>query len=172
MTLSNKTKRITLLMYMKTIPMTNAAMMTAAISPARSAMSTPGKCGNGERGEAPGWWGKLKFDLLKPLEPSSPASSPTTARRTHCPKRKGWKSCFLVCSKASEMESTAEIGKAHLGLRMSQQGTANFGRDQTNSKSGTGAGRLTPQTDRVGDPSLRRKNGSAQDDAVVPLPAF
>src|SRR5579864_3664487 len=49
------------------------------------------------------------------LPPISPASKPTRASRAHCPKRKGWISCRFVCSKASVIVSTAEIGKRHLG---------------------------------------------------------
>src|ERR1022692_251124 len=78
----------------------------------------------------------LKLEPLKPPpEPSSPASNPTTASLVHWPKRKGWNSCRLVCSMASEIVSTAEIGKAHLRRRMTQQqGTANRAPDQTNSE--------------------------------------
>jgi hypothetical protein len=40
------------------------------------------------------------------------------ARRVHWPKRNGWKSCRLVCSKAGVIASTAENGKVHLGQRV------------------------------------------------------
>src|SRR5579864_227091 len=59
--------------------------------------------------------GKLKL----PPEPVSPASKPTRARRVHCQKRNGCKSCRLVCWKASVIVSTAEIGKVHLGIKAS-----------------------------------------------------
>src|SRR2546423_13542164 len=54
------------------------------------------------------WVGKLK--LQPPPELISPANNPTNASRVHCPKRRGRKSCCLVCSKAGVRQSTAEIG--------------------------------------------------------------
>src|SRR5580692_1901500 len=72
--------------------------------------------------------GKLKL----PLEPISPASKPTSASRVHCEKRNGCSNCRLVCWKASEIVSTAEIGKMHLGRKAQEQGTANSQVEQIN----------------------------------------
>src|SRR5688572_25583599 len=49
-----------------------------------------------------------KFELHPPAEPISPASKPVTARRNHCPGRKGLKSCCFIRSKAGAITSTEE----------------------------------------------------------------
>src|ERR1051326_2285071 len=59
--------------------------------------------------------GTLKLlKLHPPPELISPAKRPTSAKRVHCPKRKGRKSCCFVCSKAGLTESTADLGTQHL----------------------------------------------------------
>src|SRR5277367_337838 len=124
-TLSKSTKRITLLMYIRIIPITNAATTTAATRAASSAILIPAipGCHGGE--DAPGWRGKVELKLKLPPEPSSPASNPTKASFTHWPRRNGLKSCCFVCSTASEIVSTAEIGKgAPRVLKAQKQGTA------------------------------------------------
>src|ERR1051325_4056909 len=59
-------------------------------------------------------FGKLEGALQPPPELSSAARNPTTAKRTHWPKRNGWNSCFLACSIAGLTASVAESGKVYL----------------------------------------------------------
>jgi len=69
----------------------------------------------------PAWLGNLEGRSLKPrklLQPPpeliSPVAKPSSARRAHCPKRKGWVSCCRVWSNADPMTSTADLAKAGL----------------------------------------------------------
>lgn len=59
------------------------------------------------------WWGPVVLGILKLQPPpvvSSPAKSPTRAKRVHCPKRNGRNSWSVACRNAGLMESTAETG--------------------------------------------------------------
>src|ERR1700722_10942709 len=117
MMLSNKMKRITLLMYIMMRPKIVPTITSTAMRLAKRAASIPERGGPIEGVEVPACGGKRKPDPLNPPEPSSPASSPTMASRVHWPNRKGRKSCCLVCSIARGIASTAEIAKVHLVLR-------------------------------------------------------
>ena len=125
-TLSNRMNRITLLTYIITMTNTSPAATKVVISPARTIGSI---CGNPSATKClddPPCCGKLKLvGKLKPPLPASPASNPTSARRTHWPKRNGCRSCRFVCWKAGAIVSVAEIGKLHLVGTPHEQGTAN-----------------------------------------------
>lgn len=123
---------MTLLMYSITIRKTKPVIVRTAMRPPRIAGSTAGQpcCRKWCEGRVE--CGKPEWKL-NPPEPNSPASSPTIARRAHCPKRNGCKSCRFVCSKANVTVSMAEIGNRHLEKIVHQQGTANQVAEQINS---------------------------------------
>src|SRR5215467_4717366 len=114
---SNNMNRITLLMYVITTMKMRPETTMVAMSPASNAGSIFGRF----RGPWLPCWAELKLDgkWKLPPEPNSPASRPTMANLVHCPKRKGWNNCRLVCWKASEIVSTAEIGMSHLDTNRS-----------------------------------------------------
>src|SRR3984893_15465620 len=124
--------RITLLTYVITIRKRRPATTKVAMSAPKTAGSIFGKSISIKCREEPDWWGMLEGKLKLPLEPISPASKPTSASRVHCEKRNGCSNCRLVCWKASEIVSTAEIGKMHLGRKAQEQGTANSQVEQSN----------------------------------------
>src|ERR1700684_3196303 len=77
MMLSNKMKRITLLMYIKMRPSTNALTTRTAIKPAKRAGSIPPNIEGRKCREASGCWGNLKLPPVQPpAGPKSPGQQP------------------------------------------------------------------------------------------------